>query len=78
MKTTRYFDYMRQRPDRAWIEEDWINNTIIYPDVHEIQDDGRHRYWKKIDEADGRFLRVITLADGETVHNAFFDRRFKG
>jgi hypothetical protein len=25
---------------------------------------------------DNRYLRVILLADGETVHNAFFDRRF--
>jgi len=25
----------------------------------------------------GKFLRVITLADGETVHNAFFDRDFR-
>ncbi len=33
--------------------------------------------WKKIKE-EGRFLRVILLPDGETVHNAFFDRRFKG
>jgi hypothetical protein len=24
----------------------------------------------------GRYLRVVTLADGETVHNAFPDRRF--
>jgi hypothetical protein len=24
----------------------------------------------------GRFLRVVLLADGDTVHNAFFDRRF--
>jgi hypothetical protein len=23
---------------------------------------------------DGKFLRVILLPDGETVHNAFFDR----
>ena len=27
---------------------------------------------------EGKFLRVILLADGETVHNAFFDRKFKG
>jgi len=26
---------------------------------------------------DNRFLRVILLEDEETVHNAFFDRRFK-
>ena len=30
-----------------------------------------------ITEMDGRHLRVILLADGETVHNAFFDRSFK-
>jgi len=24
-----------------------------------------------------RFLRVVLLADGETVHNAFFDRGFE-
>jgi len=24
---------------------------------------------------ENRFLRVIVLPDGETVHNAFFDRR---
>jgi hypothetical protein len=24
-----------------------------------------------------RYLRAVTLADGETVHNAFLDRRFK-
>ncbi len=28
-------------------------------------------------ETSPRFLRVITLADGETVHNAFLDRRFR-
>jgi hypothetical protein len=26
---------------------------------------------------DGRFMRVVTEADGEIVHNAFFDRRFR-
>lgn len=69
---------MRQRLDRVWIQDEWIENTVSDPDAYEIQEDGRHRYWKSIDDADGRYLRVITLADGETVHNAFFDRRFKG
>jgi hypothetical protein len=27
-------------------------------------------------ELGGRALRVITLADGMTIHNAFLDRRF--
>jgi hypothetical protein len=31
---------------------------------------------KAFDKAEGRFLRVVLLEDGETVHNAFFDRSF--
>jgi hypothetical protein len=42
-----------------------------------IQADGRIRLWAVIEEADGRYLRVVLLEDGETVHNAFFDRSFK-
>jgi hypothetical protein len=34
--------------------------------------------WAKIEEAGGRHLRVVLLEDGETVHNAFFDRSFRG
>jgi hypothetical protein len=30
-----------------------------------------------IKEAEGRYLRVVLLEDGETIHNAFFDRSFK-
>jgi hypothetical protein len=30
-----------------------------------------------VPEADGKFLRILLLADGETVHNAFFDRGFE-
>jgi len=40
------------------------------------QTDGRICYWTNIPEADGRILRVTTLEDGETIHNAFFDRNF--
>jgi hypothetical protein len=41
-----------------------------------VQADGRIKKWSYIEEVD-RYLRVILLEDGETVHNAFFDRRFK-
>jgi len=34
------------------------------------------RYWVHVEEL-GRYLRVVTLEDGETVHNAFPDREFK-
>ena len=76
MKTTRYFEHMRQRPDRAIILEEWIRRVIERPDRTELQSDGRVRRWAWIPEA-GRFLRVILLEDGETVHNAFFDRSYK-
>jgi hypothetical protein len=42
-----------------------------------MQPDGRIRRWARIEEMDGSYLRVILLADGETVHNAFFDRSFE-
>ena len=77
MKFTQYFLHMMQRPDRARIKAEWIEETINNPEYTEVQSDGRIRRWKKIKEQ-GRFLRVILLPDGETVHNAFFDRTFKG
>ena len=76
MKTTQYFDYTRKRPDRAQIKEDWIESVIVKPDKVEIQSDGRIRKWAKILET-GKYLRVILLEDGETIHNAFFDRSYK-
>jgi len=65
MKTTQYFRHARQRPDRAIIKDEWIEYVIRNPLKEEQQSDGRIR------------LRVILLEDGETVHNAFFDRSFK-
>lgn len=77
MKTTRYFDHTRHRPDRRRIAVEWILVAISRPIKEEIQSDGRIRKWAWIEE-EGRFLRVILLEDGETVHNAFFDRNFPG
>jgi hypothetical protein len=77
MKFTKYFSHIMQRPDRAKIRMEWIEETIKNPTYTEFQSDGRVRKWKRIEEED-KFLRVILLSDGETVHNAFFDRDFKG
>jgi len=77
MKVTEYFKYIRKRPDRSIIKDEWIEKVIKYPLKEEIQSDGRIRRWAKIEEMDGRALRVILLNDGETVHNTFFDRSFK-
>ena len=76
MKTTQYFDYVRKRPDRAQIKDDWIQFVIDHPVRTETQSDGRIRKWAKISEVD-KYLRVILLEDGETIHNAFFDRSYK-
>jgi hypothetical protein len=77
VKFTRYFEALRNRPDRATIQADWIQYVVDHPAKEEIQKDGRIRRWASIDKMDGRYLRVILLEDGETVHNAFFDRSFK-
>ncbi|MGH8737884.1 MAG: hypothetical protein ACREU5_11620 [Burkholderiales bacterium] len=77
MKTTHYFDAMRTRPNRASIREEWIEHVVSSPQFERAQADGRIRRWGRIAQADDRWLRVVLLADGETVHNAFFDRRFE-
>ncbi len=77
MRFTRYFEAMRQRPDRAIIRLEWIERVVAHPVREQIQQDGRIRRWAPIPEMDGRYLRVIFLPDGETVHNAFFDRSFR-
>ncbi len=76
VKFTRYFDTLRSRPDRAITRDAWIQFVIDRPVKEVIQKDGRIRRWAPIDEAGRKYLRVILLPDGETVHNAFFDRTF--
>ncbi len=53
-----------------------ISHVVDHPEKTEVQSDGRIRKWARIAET-GKILRVILLEDGQTVHNAFFDRSFK-
>jgi len=75
MKTTRYFktSVMIRRP---YLKVEWIEYVLNNPIHTELQINGRIRRWAFISEM-SKYLRVITEPDGETVHNAFFDRRFK-
>ena len=76
MKTTEYFrdNVIVKRP---YIELAWCARVIASPLRTEHQSlDGRWRMWGYIVELE-RHLRVVTLDDRETVHNAFFDKRFK-
>jgi hypothetical protein len=76
-RCTRYFaDEVRRRGDRAGITDADIIAVLKAPARRVVQPDGRVRYWGWVARA-GRWLRVVTLEDGETVHNAFFDRRFE-
>jgi len=75
MKTTRYFEeqVLRKRP---YLRREWIELALRKPFRREIQPDGRIRHWVYVAELH-RFLRVVTLKDGETVLNAFPDRDFR-
>ena len=75
-KFTPYFEneVVRKRP---YIKKEWCINIIKNPIQIEKQEFNRYRFWGKIDELDGKILRVITLDDKLTIHNAFPDRRFK-
>ena len=75
MKTTRYFEeqVMRKRP---YLRREWCQRALNEYVRREKQSDGRIQHWFWVEERN-QFLRVITLADGETIHNAFPDRDFE-
>ena len=75
MKTTAYFrtSVVVRRP---YPKMEWIECVLNNPIRTQVQPNGRIRHWGYIGEMD-KYLPVFTESDGETVHNAFFDRRFK-
>ncbi len=75
MKTTRYFEeqVLHKRP---YIRREWCKLILENPVRKAAQPDGRIRHWGYVSEL-GRYLRVVTLEDGATVHNAFPDRDFE-
>lgn len=75
MKVTDYFTNS-VLPRRPYLQQEWIEFVLSQPLREEVQDNGRIRRWGYIAEAN-KHLRVITEADGETVHNAFFDRGYR-
>ena len=73
MKTTPYFRNVIQQK-RPYVTEAICREVIARAVRRETQPDGRIRYWGKVGE---RWMRVVTLEDGETLLNAFYDRRFR-
>jgi hypothetical protein len=75
-KYTEYFnnEVLRKRP---YLRKEFCIFVIENAVRSEPQEHNRHRFWAAINELGGRYLRVITLEDKVTIHNAFPDRGFK-
>ena len=75
-KFTLYFEneVLCKRP---YLKKEWCVQVIEKPLKVERQEDNRFRFWGKVAEFEGKILRVVTLEDKVTIHNAFLDRRFK-
>ncbi|MEP6911215.1 MAG: hypothetical protein ABI923_00585 [bacterium] len=73
---TAYFEneVLRKRP---YLKKEWCIWVIEHPLRVEVQQDSRVRFWGRIEDLGNRVLRVVTLGDGVTIHNAFPDRGFK-
>ena len=75
-KFTDYFEneVLQKRP---YLQKEWCIRVIENPIRVEEQENNRFRFFGAIEEIDNRVLRVITLEDKVTIHNAFPDRGFK-
>ncbi|MBT3186192.1 MAG: hypothetical protein HN343_01095 [Candidatus Thioglobus sp.] len=73
---TGYFENEVLRK-RDYLKKRWCIDVINNPLKVEEQDNGRVRFWGVVKEVEGKFLRVVTLSDKTTIHNAFFDRGYK-
>ena len=73
---TPYFEnsVLRKRP---FLRKEWCIRALEHPMRVERQENNRYRFWVQLPELGGRYLRVITLADQVTIHNAFLDRGFR-
>ena len=75
-KFTEYFEneVLRKRP---YLKKEWCIYVIENSIKSEPQEHNRYRFWATIPEFGNRYLRVITLEDKLTIHNAFPDRGFR-
>jgi hypothetical protein len=75
-KFTDYFEneVLQKRP---YLQKEWCIRVIENPIRVEEQENNRFRFFGAIEEINNRVLRVITLEDKVTIHNAFPDRGFK-
>lgn len=79
MSEYRFTDYfekevLRKRP---YLTKELCIRVVESPIRFEQQEGNRYRFWATVSELEGKTLRVVTLEDKITIHNAFLDRRFK-
>ena len=79
MKTYKFTDYFENEVlrKRLYLKKEWCIQVLENPIRSEPQENNRFRFWGAIPEFDNRILRVVTLEDKVTIHNAFPDRRIK-
>ena len=75
-KFTAYFEKEVLRK-RSYLKKEFCIRVIESPLKVERQENNRYRFWASVKELEGRYLRVVTLEDKTTIHNAFLDRGFK-
>jgi len=73
---TEYFEKEVLRK-RSYLKKEWCVRVVENPIRVEPQEGNRFRSWGVVPEMENRILRVITLNDRKTIHNAFPDRGFK-
>jgi hypothetical protein len=78
MTTYRFTEYFELRvlAKRPYLKKEWCIYVIENAVRSEAQQFDRWRFWAPLPELDGRYLRVVTLQDRVTIHNAFPDREF--
>ena len=80
MKTTRYFEeqVLRKRP---YIQQAWCGEVLAAPIRREVQrrtaGSASGAGFRQRERLDRAFSGLLHWSDGETVHNAFFDRNFR-
>ena len=65
---------LRKRP---YLKVEWCIYVVENAVYSEVQENNRWRFWARIPELGDRYLRVVTLDDKITIHNAFPDRGFR-
>ena len=79
MTETRYFteQILARRP---YLTLELCRAVLAQPLTRIVQPDVRIRFWGAVPlpgETEKRILRVVTLEDGTTLHNAFIDRNYR-